>query len=126
MKDWTKVKYFKQEEFDSPDVKGSGEEMNEKLILLLDDLRDKIGQPLKITSGFSTVRYNSAIHGAINSAHMRGKAADISANTTLLRFKIVNEALKLGIVRMEIAPLHIHIDIDETLPQNVIIHLASY
>ena len=44
-------KYFTYEEFDSPDVQGSGQMMSKKLIAILDSIREELGAPLRITSG---------------------------------------------------------------------------
>lgn len=46
---------------------------------VLQPLRDDIGEPLRINSGFRTQRLNQKIGGAKNSQHMRGEAADIEA-----------------------------------------------
>lgn len=47
------------------------------LVLKLQKLRDKIGAPIIITSGYRTKSYNKKIGGASNSYHCEGKAADI-------------------------------------------------
>ena len=46
--DWTKLKYFKKNEFSEPD------KMQESILLLLDNFRDFIQSPLIITSDFRT------------------------------------------------------------------------
>jgi zinc D-Ala-D-Ala carboxypeptidase len=52
------MKYFKLEEFESPDEPGSGCMMDENFLELLDEARDYAGIPFVITSGFRTVSYN--------------------------------------------------------------------
>lgn len=44
---------------------------------VLQPLRDKIGQPIIITSGFRSERLNKHVGGVANSYHLRGLAADI-------------------------------------------------
>lgn len=43
---WEHVDFFKPEEFDDPDHKGSGEEINGELLILLDRLRRETGWPI--------------------------------------------------------------------------------
>ena len=51
------LKYFKLSEFDSPDLKGSGSNMNYTFLEKLDQARGLAGIPFKITSGFRTEAY---------------------------------------------------------------------
>ena len=44
---------------------------------LLDPLRDAVGAPLRVTSGYRCPRLNALIGGAPASAHMAGRAADL-------------------------------------------------
>mgnify|MGYP000181511648 CR=1 FL=1 len=48
------------------------------LVDALQTLRDRIGKPLSITSGFRCNRHNKAVGGAKASKHMDGTAFDIS------------------------------------------------
>jgi uncharacterized protein YcbK (DUF882 family) len=43
----------------------------------LQEIRDKVGFPLKITSGYRCPKHNLAIGGAKGSKHMTGQAVDI-------------------------------------------------
>lgn len=45
--------------------------------LLLDALREKFGQGIRITSGFRSAAVNAAVGGSKTSAHRKGMAADI-------------------------------------------------
>jgi len=47
------------------------------LAIELQDLRDIVGRPITITSGYRTKEHNKAVGGARNSQHLLGKAADI-------------------------------------------------
>lgn len=48
-----------------------------ELISALETLRDKVGFPITITSGFRCRTHNKAVGGALNSYHTLGMAADI-------------------------------------------------
>ena len=56
-------KYFTYEEFDSPDVQGSGQMMSEDLILILESVREQLGKPVVITSGYRTEAHNEKVGG---------------------------------------------------------------
>ncbi len=131
MKTWADIKYFKPEEFDSPDEKGSGlTHMSLDLVSLLDELRIRIARPIFINSGYRTYAHHKQIYSKHtyipDSAHLRGLAVDIRTLDSQMRFSLVKEAYILGFTRIEVAPAHTHLDIDKTLPQNVLIHLANY
>lgn len=51
--------------------------IDEYLYTILDILRQKIGKPVIITSGYRTPEWNAKCGGAKYSYHMRGMAADI-------------------------------------------------
>jgi hypothetical protein len=45
--------------------------------ITLEPLRDYLGKPISITSGYRSIEINDAIGGAIDSQHTKGQAADI-------------------------------------------------
>ena len=51
--------------------------IDDYLVSILDILRNKVGKPVKISSGYRTPQWNKKIEGAKYSYHMRGMAADI-------------------------------------------------
>lgn len=114
------LQYFKLEEFDSPDIPGSGTNMNLTFLHIMDRIRGRVGFPCKINSGYRTSERNMQEGGKKNSAHLRGKAADIDAPTSAQKYALVTAALLEGITRIGIGSTFIHLDNDETLPQNVI------
>lgn len=59
-----------------PDVLSNLQELAKNL----QALRDYLGCPLKINSGYRSPAHNKAIGGAKASQHLLGKAADISCN----------------------------------------------
>lgn len=115
------MKYFKHEEFDSPDVKGSGElYMNKILLEKLDEIRHIVGEPLIITSGYRSKEWNAKVGGVPSSSHTKGFAVDIAIRNSRMRFKLVNAIQQVGINRIGIADNFIHIDIDPDKDKNVI------
>lgn len=115
--------YFRLSEFDSPDLEGSGEQMNQDFVQMLDMARAKAGIPFKITSGFRTREHNNYLlangyKASPNSSHLRGCAADISATSSAQKYAIVTALLSVGINRIGIASNFIHADIDPQKPQN--------
>ena len=118
-----KIKYFKTSEFDSPDLPGSGKDMDAKIPEFCDAVREEHGRPVHINSGARTKKHNAKINGKKRSAHLKKKgkywAADIRCRTSRLRSIIIRKAPEFGITRIGIAKNFVHVDTDKTLPQNV-------
>lgn len=74
---WDKIKYFKKSEFTCRCGCGLNN-INLKLVVILDEIRAYFGQPTIISSGCRCSKYNSTLTGSVpNSRHISGKAADI-------------------------------------------------
>jgi uncharacterized protein YcbK (DUF882 family) len=114
------MRYFKYEEFDSPDLEGSGEKMSPKLLSILDAIREIYGSPIHITSGFRTKEANKEAGGKRNSSHLKGFAADLAVTDSSSRFKLINAIRLAGVGRIGIGSNFIHIDVDPSKPKNVI------
>lgn len=110
------LKYFKLSEFDSPDEPGSGAKMKPHVLRALDALREKVGFPLTINSGYRTEANNKAVKGSANSAHLRGVAVDIKAVGGRAKFDLVKAGMELGFTRIGVGKTFIHLDMDESLP----------
>ena len=119
MNPWVDIEFFKVFEFDSPDMPGSGVNMNMAFVRKLDLLRKACGFPLVILSGFRTATHNAEVGGVDGSAHELGHAVDIKAIEAGKRFRILQEAFKLGFRRVGQGSGFIHIDDDITKPQDV-------
>ena len=74
------LKYFKLEEFDSPDLPGSGEEMKSSTLLMLDRARALAKVPFVINSGYRTKAHNESVGGVEDSTHLDGYGVDIKTN----------------------------------------------
>ena len=119
------MRYFNYTEFDSPDELGSGKQMSEKILDMLDLAREKFDKPIKITSGFRTEAYNQDLKArgykaSSKSSHLKGLAVDIHCNNSKDRFELVDILLDVGFNRIGIANTFIPADIDEAKPSHVI------
>lgn len=79
-------------------------------------LRDHLGIPIHINSGYRTRAYNTAVQGAPKSQHLEAKAADITTTkyTPKQLAKIVEGLIKSGKMKiggLGIYPSFIHVDI---------------
>jgi len=114
------MKYFNYFEFDSPDVQGSGQLMDKKLLEMLDLARDKFDKPIRINSGYRTQAHNEKVGGKENSSHLKGLAVDIHCDNSKDRHELIWCLQDVGFRRIGIASTFIHVDIDEDKTQNVI------
>lgn len=88
-------KNFRSVEFDCKCGKCKDTLIDEKLVTLLQKLRDKIGKPIIINSGFRCAAHNKAVGGATTSQHTIGKAADIRV-TGILPSTIASHCEAIG------------------------------
>ena len=122
-----KIKFFTLDEFDSPDMKGSGENMNMDFVRKLDEAREYAKVPFKINSGYRTKEYNISLKkrgfkASPTSAHMEGLAADISTPDSKTRFLVLESLIRVGFKRIGIGKTFIHADTSETKSQEVLWH----
>ena len=82
------------------------------LLRVLDTLRDKIGEPIYINSGYRTPEHNKAVRGSTLSYHMYGMAADIRADkhTPEQLYTILDDMLK-GWGGLEEHKTFLHVDV---------------
>ena len=113
------MRYFKINEFDSPDLKGSGNKMDSKILHMLDEARKQYGSAIKINSGYRTRFHNAKVGGVESSSHLKGLAVDIACSKSLDRFKLIRILQKVGFNRIGIGNTFIHVDIDPEKIKNV-------
>lgn len=102
-----KYKYFKARELVG---------LEEKLVRILDEIREKAGVPMIITSGYRTPEHNKKVGGKPNSAHIRGLAVDIACTDNKKRSALLRGVYSQSEpVFLEIARKHLHIDIDSSI-----------
>ena len=117
------MNHFKISEFDSPDLKGSGQKMDRVFLKLLDQARDRAGVPFKILSGYRTIEHNLLVNGKKNSSHLFGLAADIYLpKNSRNRFLIINALFEVGLNRIGInfKGRFVHVDMDRSKDENVL------
>ncbi len=114
------MKYFEYEEFDSPDIQGSGQLMDSKLLEMIDEAREIYGKPIHVNSGYRTVEYNREVGGVKSSSHLKGLAIDVACVKSDDRFAMLSALLEVGFNRIGVASSFIHVDIDKDKSQNVI------
>lgn len=74
------TKNFKISEFKCKDGTSVPDDLVDNVVLLCENLqalRDHIGKPIRVISGYRSPKYNRRIGGARRSQHMTAKAADI-------------------------------------------------
>ena len=109
--------------FDSPDLKGSGSCIDNKLLSMLIVLEQQSGHPIFkwISSAVRTPYWNRKVGGVGDSSHIipKCKAVDIKVPSHQVRNELVQLAHQIGFRRFGVANTFIHLDIDETKPQHV-------
>lgn len=120
MSNFIDIKYFDSHEFDSPDEIGSGLKMQRSTLLKLDKAREIADMPFFITSGYRTQKHNERVGGVNGSSHTKGCAVDISASSSVQKFKIIDSALKAGFNRIGVSGNFIHLDDDPNKIKDVI------
>lgn len=103
--EWSRVRYFKWEEF------GCQACVRPELVYRLDDARELAGIPFVISSAYRV--------GDIAS-HGRGYGADIRIRSSLERYRVLGGVIEAGFTRIGIYDRHIHVDVDPALPTGVV------
>lgn len=94
-------KNFSLSEFNSKDGADMPPEVFKNVVLVaknLQVLRDFIGQPISVNSGYRSPAHNKSVGGAKSSQHLLGKAADIvvKGHKPDLVAEIIMELIKEG------------------------------
>ena len=89
--------------------------------LLLDPLRDAMGEPVYVNSGYRCPRLNEEVNGAQHSQHMQGLAADIRpATPSRLLEMVAYIEERLPFDQLIIYRDFLHVSISETLRHEII------
>ncbi len=89
------------------------------LLGVLTDLETELDAELEYNSGYRCEECNKEASGSKNSAHLRGLAVDVRGDTSRLRYNILRDAMLLEFKRVGIGKRFIHLDVDESLDQEV-------
>ena len=111
-------KHFKKREFACKCGCGFND-ISFELVMELEDIREKLGIPLRINSGCRCAAYNKKVGGKPDSAHVRGLAADVQINGGIMRYSFLLLALR-KFQRVGIYGTFCHVDVDKELPQMVV------
>jgi len=110
--DFQLTKDFNLREFECTHPKHHHVMIDSELVEKLQQLRDRLGSPIIINSGYRCSERNKQVGGAKNSYHMKGMAVDISLNNQeLLPDTIVALALKVGFRGIIVYDTFLHLDI---------------
>lgn len=101
--------------FEESEVKG----LDFGLVGKLDIARGIAGVPFQISCGVRSEEENQAVGGVERSSHEIGKGVDIACSDSSARFAMVAALLHVGFKRIGVYDRHIHVDTDDTKPQNV-------
>jgi uncharacterized protein YcbK (DUF882 family) len=77
----------------------------------LEALRERLGQPLVVASGYRSPWYNRKVGGAERSQHMAGKAFDISLRDGLTIEDLVGAAKAVGFTGIGRYRTFVHVDV---------------
>lgn len=121
------LKYFDLSEFDSPDLEGSGINMDSLHLRKMDLARENAMKYYKdvkfvVNSGYRTEKHNKKVGGKSNSSHLKGLASDIRVSNSQERYAILNGLLEAGFNRIGIGRTFIHADNDPDKTPFVIWH----
>ena len=105
------AKYFSASEFACHCGCGKGS-MDKNLVSKLDELRELVGAPIYVNSGYRCAQRNKNIGGSKDSQHLYGKAADIRTNAKgVTPAKFAQLAEKVGFDGIGIYKWGIHVDV---------------
>lgn len=94
--------------------------MDVELVAMLDKARGISEVPYRLSSAYRCTDHNRAVGGVEGSAHTKGRAVDIIANSGFEKWRILTGLKKAGFVRIGISGKFIHADNDPMKPQHVI------
>ena len=108
-------KFFRLEEFNCTHTNLN--KMDHEFLVKLDELREKVGFPFRITSGYRDATHPAEARKAEpgTGTHCQGIAADIAVSNGFERMNIVHEAIKMGF-SIGVARSFVHVDDRKTTP----------
>lgn len=92
-------------------------ELTDDICFKIDRAREYFDAPIEMTCGYRDPEHNAAIGGVPDSAHTKGMAIDVKAPADpAMREKLMWAFGSAGFRRVETAPKHFHVDVDQTKP----------
>jgi hypothetical protein len=118
-----KPKFFNYSEFDSKDAPGTGVNMQDSTLIMLDEARRIYGKPIVVRDGFRTrerqlslIKQYGSTHAALRSAHELGYASDLEAVGLQEARNLIKSLYEAGFRRFGIMETAIHVDNDPARP----------
>lgn len=116
-------KFFRWSEFDSSDAPGSGVNMQDSTLMMLDEARGIYGRPIRVRNGFRTrakqlqlIKRYGLKHAVETSAHEKGYGADLEAVGLQEAKNMLTALYKAGFRRFGLMETAIHVDNDPARP----------
>jgi hypothetical protein len=105
-------------------MRGKTDKLSADLLAVLVLLEARMGFELEITSGHRKPAYNITVGGVADSEHTHDPSdgADVLCIRSATRYKMVREALALGVRRLGIGKTFLHIGVSKRHPQDVMWH----
>lgn len=91
------MKYFNKSEFSNFEM------MDEKLLSMLDEMREIYGYPIKITSSYRSPEHPIEAAKESPGEHAYGAAVDIVSDSGGKTFRLVKAAIEVGFTRIGIS-----------------------
>ena len=91
------MKYFNKSEFSNFEM------MDEKLLSMLDEMREIYGHPIKITSSYRSPEHPIEAAKKQPGEHSYGAAVDIVSDSGGKTFRLVKAAIEVGFTRIGIS-----------------------
>lgn len=106
------------------------ENLRKLCVNVLQPLRDKLGKPIHVTSGYRCKRLNKAIGGAVNSQHTEGKAVDLQGIgiTNKELFDYIKDNLEYDQILWEYGtkeePAWVHVSYDDKRMRKQVLYIG--
>ncbi len=96
----------------------------ERLIIeVLDPIRERLGSPITVTSGYRSPAVNRAVGGSLSSQHLTGSAADLKCKNNKKLFEVIKNLVEEGKIEIgqcinEYGYSWIHVSLPDNRHQN--------
>lgn len=85
---------------DNEPKRGDVRDMIVLLAQVLQKIRDRLGEPIHISSGYRSTELNDIVGGSINSDHLFGAAADVRCSDNKKLFDLICGMMKNGEIQL--------------------------